>query len=763
MLCFLMFCPTFTSFAPAIKASHSITPFSYNTKITFPINMFTTLAPILFLLLFKSLNAAPFLTDIQAPSGRLIPQSLLRTNFPDLPVHDLHKRLYEVTSDLKLISYTSVVELKTHVGEPKKISNSNSLVFINGQPSYQRPTGFIREGGGYSIVTREDGTVLSLKTPEKIFKPVSLAFYPGLFVSIHSEDTIDFGDDEEEVPVVADSGVGSGDIEVANAEPSCRGADAPPQYVELAVAIDSALCAKYASAADAELAVRGVINSGEAVYSAKMCIRFQINVIDIRCNPSTDPYASIVDPLDGFREIWGTLPVSSVQRDAVLYVTGTNFLSGVAGQAYVGVTCLQAFSFMWIDLLSGLIFAHEMGHNLNASHVDTGVMKASISLRTDNFFSDESVDTIVAFVDAETSRSICIEGVAAPPSPTSTATPTSTPTPSLAQTITSLPSTSSTSSSTATPSTIPSLTESPAASSTPSESSLPTPSVSPTESTPASPSSTSEPSVSNSVQPSSSSSVSPDVSATSSAIPSVSPSTTATVSASNSVAASVSSSPTSSPLPSETPSTSLAPSPTATTSKVSTPSPTTSLPGDGTCDSLLLQRQSYSCGNSGGVYKVDVPVSYEGLSATMTLNTFIEQSFGFAFDVKAPKFVMFGEKKNKEKVTVTVTNVQILASFSTITQSEVSSVTSTVTSQGSSVIGYFYPGELVPPPGTSSCCNSELTVAALITIELDGSASSIEIKVFVSRKVLLRCVQYNECLLGFERMSESVKCPICEN
>lgn len=163
------------------------------------------------------------------------------------------------------------------------------------------------------------------------------------------------------------------------------------------------------------------------------------------------------------------------------------------------------------------------------------------------------------------------------------------------------------------------------------------------------------------------------------------------------------------------------------------------------------------------MYKVNVPITYQGLSAPLTMKTFIKQAFGIAFEVKAPKFVLIGEKKNKEKVFVSVANVQILASFDTIAQADVSSVSSLISTQGSSVTGYFYPGGLAAPSGASTCCGEGINVAVLITLELSGSGPTTEIEVFVTRQVVLRCVQYEECALGFSRMSETEKCPSCEN
>lgn len=407
----------------------------YNTQL----NSILTIT--LFLLLQTRVDAVPQQNFLTTPSGLLIPQTRLAAHFPkDTDGAQMASRVHELTDDLRLLSATRQHDLNGMLGAAEKLSNHPVFTYVNGRLRNTKSSGYIRRGHGYSLVTDDHANVVALEIPAKVIRPLDLLEYPNVFIDVgeHS-DLVTFGpdahvpavlpDDPEEMlsdgkPAENETNVFS----VSQIEPSCRGANAPPQYVELAVAVDSVMCALHGNdPSKVKTAVAAMLSSADAVYAAKMCIRFKVVVYDIICDSRNDPYAtiSISEPLPDIRTIWPTRPAASVPRDAVLFLTGTNFKGGVAGQAYIGVTCFESFSFLWMDNLYSLVFVHEMGHNLNAEHTTEGIMKPGIDLRVDNYFSDTSVNEIVAFVDAESSRSRCIEtgpSVASPPPSTSAQT-----------------------------------------------------------------------------------------------------------------------------------------------------------------------------------------------------------------------------------------------------------------------------------------------------------------------------------------------------
>lgn len=597
---------------------------------------------------FIPAQSAPSSVYVKTPVGDTIPHNVLNALLPNVPIHELYRHLHHISSDFKLTSHDGTIDLNKFLGNPEKVIRGQTVVFVNQERSFKPPVGYFRRGKGYSVTTTNDGTVVSVHAPGKILQPVGLKTYPNLFVDVRAKSKgVSFGDDEFTVPDVQSASNGDNDpVTVENAEPSCLGASAPPQFVEIAVAADSALCLKYGNAAATETAVLSLITRGENIYKQSMCIRFTVTVLDINCNTLTDPYAGITEPLTGFKSVWVTLPASSIHRDVVLFTTGVNFLDNVAGQAYVGVTCYLAYSYMWVDLMHEVIFAHEIGHNMNASHTTEGLMKATVSLANDNYFNQESINQIVTFVDAETSRSICIEGATPSPDPSPSSSPSSIPSPSL--------------------STIPSATSSPAA-------------ITPTAS------------------------------------PSFLPPT--------------------SPLP----------------------------PGPSTCDSLLLDKQSMQCVAPSASSITSVQISVGSLTGTLSLTTTLEQRYGFGLGVSAPSRMNIGAKKNKKRLTISVTNVQVLAAFNAVTQGEVESQTSNVLREGSIVTGFHYPGPLDVPSEITSCCGQEMKVSAVITINLTGSGISSEVKVYIVRDTTMQCVQYGSCTLEFTAMSDSIACPVCQN
>lgn len=365
-------------------------------------------------------KAAPQEPQLITPLGRSIPWSALSSLFsPATNKSQLKGRIHELTENLQLMTDGQERELNSILGASVKLENDDAVTFVDGKPLKTRTTGYIRRGGGYTLVSDSDGAVVHLEVPGTVLQPIDLERYPGVFVSVRdNSNVVTFGADIEVPLLESESALEEnipGTMSVSQVEPSCRGASAPPQYVQLAVAVDSVMCAKYSNNANnAKLAILGMFDEVNAVYKQKMCIRFIVSVFDIHCNAATDPYASVVDPMPDFRAVWSTRPAASVERDVAIFITGTNFLGGVAGQAYIGTTCLSSLSYAWMDNLYSLVAVHELGHNLNAKHAESGVMKAALDLSKDNYFSDESVREIVSFVDGETSSSSCINLGSAP-------------------------------------------------------------------------------------------------------------------------------------------------------------------------------------------------------------------------------------------------------------------------------------------------------------------------------------------------------------
>lgn len=360
--------------------------------------------------------------SILSPSGIQVSKKLITTHLAKVPDHHLHHYLHEITPELQFLSHSTVIDLKDKLGSPEPLPSLEAPVYIDGKLSTTRPSGFIRRGiknnWAYSLATAEDGSVVFVQVPGKSLKPVDLNKYPGLFVHVPTLDedveVATYDDAPQDVPVGVEQ-LSSSRLKtsVTMVEPSCRGPLAPPQSVELAIAADSFLCAVYSSSAAMELAIRSVVCTAESYYKNEMCIRFTITHVDFHCDASTDPYRIIPsdsNPMDPFRDIWMTGPNANARRHVALFFTGYN-REKIAGQVKaIGATCIEELSFAWLDRITPLVLAHELGHNLGGRHVTSGIMRPS---KIDGpYFSDESIDQIVSFVDSESVASICIQRTA---------------------------------------------------------------------------------------------------------------------------------------------------------------------------------------------------------------------------------------------------------------------------------------------------------------------------------------------------------------
>jgi hypothetical protein len=119
-----------------------------------------------------------------------------------------------------------------------------------------------------------------------------------------------------------------------------------------------------------------------------------------------DDYGSFIE---SYRSDYLHNGTNSGSRLADGYVgfTGKKMLDGVIGIAWMGVLCnnssaLQANMVIrqYSDSLTGTTIAHELGHNLNASHSVSGIMAASASRTGKNpRFTSDSVEQISTYTD----------------------------------------------------------------------------------------------------------------------------------------------------------------------------------------------------------------------------------------------------------------------------------------------------------------------------------------------------------------------------
>jgi len=158
------------------------------------------------------------------------------------------------------------------------------------------------------------------------------------------------------------------------------------------------------------------INVAEALFERQLNIRFNIVSQDIFSDISSEPNSSLA--LQQFR----VRPELNGVSGAVKYLfSGSTFNSRVIGIAYVGSLCYAPQYSVGIVTsygdLSPIIFAHELGHTLSASHDVTAynnVMYPSISPDISiKYFTDNSKKQIESFLAYDNS---CISYENLPPS-----------------------------------------------------------------------------------------------------------------------------------------------------------------------------------------------------------------------------------------------------------------------------------------------------------------------------------------------------------
>jgi hypothetical protein len=118
-----------------------------------------------------------------------------------------------------------------------------------------------------------------------------------------------------------------------------------------------------------------VLAGVSAIYERDLALTYELTTVLIRTSNGADPYTTN-DPgglLNQFRDEWNTNQ-TGVQRDVAHLWTGRNMTGSVIGIAYVGVICGgSSYGVDQIRFSNNFnsrvaLFAHELGHNWDASH-----------------------------------------------------------------------------------------------------------------------------------------------------------------------------------------------------------------------------------------------------------------------------------------------------------------------------------------------------------------------------------------------------------
>lgn len=170
--------------------------------------------------------------------------------------------------------------------------------------------------------------------------------------------------------------------------------------------------------------ILAIVNSADPIYRRDIGLGLVVEDIEIvTSNPAQLVTTNTANLLPQFKDYSNTNPIggSAVVGNRHL-LSGKDFDSNIVGRAYIGTAC-GSFSAGITQRLSTstyLVFAHELGHNMNMQHVnDGGIMNSSLNYQT--FFSSTSVAEGSAFVTSASPACMPIDNSV--PTPTPTATP----------------------------------------------------------------------------------------------------------------------------------------------------------------------------------------------------------------------------------------------------------------------------------------------------------------------------------------------------
>lgn len=283
---------------------------------------------------------------------------------------------------------------------------------------------FTRTGGGYSVIHNDDGVILSVHHVNGLhLVPVDLRKHPGLMLATTFPYTVTANASSPHhglpSPMVQNHlAPRAAPRSVRNVNAACV-PGAPTRVVNLAVAFDSAFCARFGGNHAATVsAVRAAVAQANEPFSKGTCLQLLVSNVYGHCTTHDDPYIRLrgLDSsaiLAGFRDIWNSR-FGNVNRDAAILLSGFVDSSQVAGSAYTGAACSAHYGYGWVELANGPVLAHEIGHLVNAKHAHTGLMTAIVHPQAVMVFSQESIAEISTFVEHAAASSCLSQTTSSP-------------------------------------------------------------------------------------------------------------------------------------------------------------------------------------------------------------------------------------------------------------------------------------------------------------------------------------------------------------
>lgn len=203
------------------------------------------------------------------------------------------------------------------------------------------------------------------------------------------------------------------------------------KVIDLATQADYEYFQYYGVNTNAQIA--SIVNAADVIYRRDLNLTYQITTQNVQSSPS-QPYSS-TDAGTLLEQFRSHTDSNRQLGKADLYhlFTGKDMDGGTVGVAYVGTACFDPYAYGLTQrlhpTLDYIIFAHEIGHNLDAVHdssLPQTVMYPSVG-STHSTFSAASTSAINSYVASGWGS--CLTAATPTPTPTASPSPTATPDP----------------------------------------------------------------------------------------------------------------------------------------------------------------------------------------------------------------------------------------------------------------------------------------------------------------------------------------------
>lgn len=385
--------------------------------------------------------------NIITPSGRTLPYNDILDFFPKKHQANPLNVLYDLSSQTGTLHGPRGFhfDLSSLCIEQQITKHPEVQLSFDGvaQPATNLQTNstVVRTGNGYKAIYNSNGghrKLVALWGNQLNLRPLQHVLYPSIFVNIADNTPPDdynlYGPPSQDIPEENSysnsnytnvgnelilSATGQLPPVVARQEVSDTCARGVRHIIEVSISFESSLCNLYGGDAMVVASiVQAMVDSANDMFTVYTCFEVRLTSIEGFCNNETDPYKFLDDYsadsseysdkslhiIYGFRQFFGANR-NGINRDIAYLITGFDSHGNAAGRAFQPGTCNQGYAYGWVQGVNVGIFAHELGHNLNAWHFSEGVM--SIDYRKYLGYSSDTITNITVYIDGD-ARSDCI-------------------------------------------------------------------------------------------------------------------------------------------------------------------------------------------------------------------------------------------------------------------------------------------------------------------------------------------------------------------